>query len=334
MGNIYTKKGDKGETSLFGGKRVSKNSLKVDCYGTIDEANSMLGLVFALSDKELLKNIIHKIQQKLFVVGAELASDENGMSMLENKVNPEDIAWLEKTIDECYEVSGKQTEFVIPGANKTSATLHVARTIIRRAERKITTLNETESVRDDLLKYINRLSDAIYALARLEETYVEIDKTKNIAIDIIKKKLKVAEENNMKSEFTLGNIKKMAEFAEEKAKDLKVPIVFTAVDNGGNLILLHRMKNSLLGSIDISINKAYTANALKITTHELSKLANPGGSLYGIENTNNGRIVIFGGGFPYIYENEVVGAIGISGGSVEEDTSIGLYVFEKLRKGR
>lgn len=294
----------------------------------------MLGLAYSLSKKEIIRDNIYKIQEKLFLVGAELASDENGLNLLKNKISGEDVQWLEKTIDMCYEITGKQKAFIVPGINQSSSALHIARTIIRRAERKIITLNEKDSVREELMKYINRLSDTLYALARLEETYAEIEKTKNKAINIIKEKLKNKGENNMGLKFNLCNIKTMAEFAEEKAKEINVPIVFSAVDNGGNLVLMHRMEGSLLGSIDISINKAYTANALKMTTQELSDLANPGSSLYGIENTNNGRIVVFGGGFPYIENGKVVGAIGISGGTVEEDVQIGTYVFEKLKKGR
>lgn len=334
---IYTKTGDKGQTSLFGGSRVYKNSLRVDCYGTMDEANSMLGLAYSQTAKLNIKEYIYSIQKKIFVVGAELASDEAGINMLQGKVGSKDVEYLEYIIDKCYEITGKQREFVIPGANEASSSMHVARTIIRRAERKVISLNEVENIREELLKYINRLSDAIYALARLEETYVQIDEIKEIkekAICIIKEKFKMSELNSKESEFNLCNIKKIAEFAEEKAKEMKVPIVFSAVDEGGNLILLHRMENSLLGSIDISINKAFTANALKMPTHELAKLSNPNNVLYGIQNTNHGRIVIFGGGFPYSYDGKIVGAIGISGGSVGEDMEIGTYALEKLKKGR
>lgn len=331
---IYTKTGDKGQTSLFGGSRVYKNSLRVDCYGTMDEANSMLGLAYSQTMKSNIKEYIHNIQKKIFVVGAELASDETGIDMLKGKVDSKDIEYLEHIVDKCYEITGKQREFVIPGANEASSSMHVARTIIRRAERKVITLNEVENVREELLKYINRLSDAVYALARLEETYIQIDEIKEKATSIIKDKFKMLNPYSEELEFNLCNIKSMAEFAEEKAKEMNVPIVFSAVDEGGNLILLHRMENSLLGSIDISINKAFTANALKMPTHELAKLSNPNNVLYGIQNTNHGRIVIFGGGFPYSYDGKIVGAIGISGGSVGEDMEIGTYALEKLKKGR
>lgn len=332
MANIYTKKGDAGETGLLGGSRVPKNSLRVECYGTVDEANSILGLAYSQTENADIKSYIRDIQKKLFIVGAELASDEKGLEFLKNKISDADIAYLENIIDDCYKDIGPQTEFIIPGANGASASLHMARTVIRRAEREITTLKALEPIRQELLKYVNRLSDAIYALARLEEVYREIEQIKKISVEIIKDKLMSMREEK-EVEFNLKNIKLMAEYAEEKAAEINVPIVFSAVDAGGNLILLHRMEDSLLGSIDISINKAFTSCALKMPTHELSSLSNPGSILYGIQNTNNGRIVIFGGGFPYRYGGKVAGAIGVSGGTVEEDMAVGSYALEKIKKG-
>ena len=119
----------------------------------------------------------------------------------------------------------------------------------------------------------------------------------------------------------------MAHRAREKAAQMGVPVVFAAVDEGGNLIMMQRMKDSFMGSIDIAINKAYTSAAFKMPTDVLGAAAQPGQPLYGIETSNAGRIVLFGGGFPYEYEGRVVGAIGISGGSVEEDMTIARYAL-------
>lgn len=125
--------------------------------------------------------------------------------------------------------------------------------------------------------------------------------------------------------FTLQSAKEMADRAWEMASKLGVGIVFSAVDRGGNLLLLHRMEAALLGSIDISINKAYTANAFQMPTHKMAQSCQPGQALYGVQFTNQGRVVIFGGGYP-VYKNGVlIGAIGVSGGSVEEDMTIARY---------
>lgn len=137
---------------------------------------------------------------------------------------------------------------------------------------------------------------------------------------------------NITMELNLQLAKKIAEFAEKKANEINVPMVISIVDNGGNLILVHRMEDSLLASIDISLNKAYTAVSLKMPTDNLKDLAKPGDSLYGIQNTNNNRIVIFGGGIPFIYKGKVVGAIGVSGGSVEEDMCVANYAIEEINK--
>lgn len=137
---------------------------------------------------------------------------------------------------------------------------------------------------------------------------------------------------NTTIELNLKTAKKMAEFAEEKANEIKVPMVISVVDNGGNVILVHRMEDSLLASIDISLNKAYTAVSLKMPTENLKDLSRPGDSLYGVQNTNSNRIVVFGGGIPFIYNGKVVGALGISGGSVEEDMCVAKYTMEMIMK--
>lgn len=330
MANLYTKTGDKGETSLYGGSRVPKNSLKVECYGTIDEANSMLGLAYALSDNQLVKERINKIQKKLFSVGAELASDARGVEMLEGKVSEADVAALERIVDDCTKVNGKQTGFVVPGVNRPSAALHSARTIVRRAERSIIALRQQEPVRPELLRYVNRLSDTVYALARLEETCEQLRQRLQNDSALDEKRGGLQNSGKSGAAFTLKNVKLMAEAAERKAAEMGVPIVFSAVDEGGNLMLLHRMEDSLLASVDISINKAYTALALKMPTDRLSEIAEPGGELYGVQHTNNGKIVVFGGGYPYQAGGRTAGAIGVSGGSVEEDMTIASFALDAL----
>lgn len=338
MANLYTKTGDKGETSLYGGSRVSKDSLKVECYGTVDEANSMLGLGYALSDNQLVREKVNEIQKRLFTVGAELASDAKGAEMLQGKITEEDVTALERIVDDCTKVNGKQTGFVVPGVNPPSAAFHSARTIIRRAERNIISLGKQEPVRPELLRYVNRLSDTIYALARLEETCEQLKthvenrlsfsqsqtENKSGSGTVTGSREESAEDDDLPS-YTLNDVKRMAEAAERKAAEMCVPIVFSAVDEGGNLMLLHRMEQSLLASVDLSINKAYTALALKMSTDQLAEYAAPGKELYGVQHTNRGKIVVFGGGYPIRSQGKVAGAIGVSGGSVEQDMIIAAF---------
>lgn len=118
--------------------------------------------------------------------------------------------------------------------------------------------------------------------------------------------------------------------AREKATEIGVPMVIAVVDAGGNLIAQQRMDEALLVSIDIALNKAYTAVAVKLPTHELAAVSQSGQPLFGIHNADGGRIVIFGGGFPIKRNNEIVGGIGVSGGSVEEDMLCATAALERL----
>ena len=116
---------------------------------------------------------------------------------------------------------------------------------------------------------------------------------------------------------SLNRALKMITAAEEKAKSIGVPMVITVLDDGGNMVAQHRMDDALLVSVEISLNKAYTALAVKISTDKIGELAQPGKTLYGIQNSS--RMIIFGGGFPIKVGDKVIGAIGVSGGSVEDD---------------
>jgi len=169
MTKIYTKSGDDGFTGLYGGSRVRKNSLIVKCYGTIDEVIASLGLAYATTNNLEIKNQIRQVQVQLSTLAAEFSSDENGLSKLEKFINEDDILALELGIDKIYQVIDVQSDFIIPGANLTSAQLHLARTICRRFERLLIDLEEEESIREETLIYVNRLSDYLFALARYEE---------------------------------------------------------------------------------------------------------------------------------------------------------------------
>ncbi|WP_448384635.1 GlcG/HbpS family heme-binding protein [Desulfosoma sp.] len=118
---------------------------------------------------------------------------------------------------------------------------------------------------------------------------------------------------------TLDGALRMIEAAKQKAREIGTPMVIAVVDEGGNLVALERMDGALLVSVNIAWNKAYTAVALKMPTEDLSGLAQPGRPLFGIENADGGRIVIFGGGIPVLHQGHVIGGVGVSGGSVEQD---------------
>lgn len=327
MPNVYTRGGDKGETGLFGSSRTPKDNIRVDAYGTMDEANSAIGLAYSLCDDEEIRQILNYLQKRIFVLGAELASDEKGKEMLHDKISQVDVDYMECVMEQYLAIIGPQKEFIIPGANQASAALHVARTVVRRGERLIVRYNrENADSRPELVKFVNRLSDTLFVLARTEEFNGFV---KEIT-DRVKGKLELlesataenAEECPSKDYSLLTLAKKMAAAARVKAEDIEVPIVFSVVDTGGNLAYFERMEGALLVSIDISVNKAYTANALKMPTDKIASLVKEDGSLYGLQWTNNGKMVVFGGGYPIKYNGEIIGAIGVSGGSVDEDIII------------
>ena len=168
---IYTKTGDKGQTSLYDGSRVDKDSLRVESYGTIDELNSFIGFASKFIKDDNIQNDLKKIQMRLFFVAGELATVEEGV--YKYKVNDEDIEALEKIIDDYLPKISGVDKFIVPGSSEASAALHVARTICRRAERRILSLKRHEFVSETLLKFVNRLSDVLYTYAR----YLESDLT-------------------------------------------------------------------------------------------------------------------------------------------------------------
>jgi len=330
MPNVYTRGGDKGETGLFGSSRTPKDDIRVDAYGTMDEANSAIGLAYSLCKDEEIREILNYLQKRIFALGAELASDEKGKVMLTDKIAQDDVDYMEGVLDHYLAMIGPQRDFVIPGSNPSSAALHVARTVVRRGERLIVTYNrESEGSRPELVKFVNRLSDTLFILARAEEFNGMIKEVVNRVKQKIEAFGKKAEEDVeveaecRKDDYSLLTLaKKMAAAARVKAEEINVPIVFSVVDTGGNLAYFERMEDALLASTDISVNKAYTANALKIPTDKLPGLVKESGSLYGIQWTNNDRMVVFGGGYPLKYNGQIIGAIGVSGGTVDEDMTI------------
>lgn len=163
---IYTKKGDKGETSLLGGTRIAKSHIRIEAYGTVDELNSWLGLIRDQQiDSETKKLLIH-IQDRLFTIGSHLASDPTKSGIKIPDIKEEDITTLEKEIDNMNEVLPEMKNFVLPGGHTVVSYCHVARCVCRRAERCAVNLATREKVEDIIIKYLNRLSDYLFVLSR------------------------------------------------------------------------------------------------------------------------------------------------------------------------
>jgi cob(I)alamin adenosyltransferase len=163
---IYTKTGDKGQTSLIGGTRVPKFDIRIEAYGTVDELNSNIGLIRSQEIDEHSKEILIEIQDRLFTLGSLLAADPKKNKMVLPKISETDIKLLENEIDEMDKTLPEMKSFVLPGGNTTVSFTHIARCVCRRAERCVLRLNEESEVDELIYKYLNRLSDYLFTLSR------------------------------------------------------------------------------------------------------------------------------------------------------------------------
>ena len=164
---IYTKTGDKGKTSLFDNKRVFKDDTRVEAYGTVDELGAFMGVAKNYVEDKEMYDFIYNIQNKLFTLASILATEDPGK--IKHHIKEVDIDDLEKIIDIYMGRLGDPTGFIVNGSGKRSGHLHVARTVCRRAERRIITLSGLVEIDPLLIKYVNRLSDVLYAMARYSE---------------------------------------------------------------------------------------------------------------------------------------------------------------------
>lgn len=164
---VYTKTGDAGETALFGGKRVSKSSIRIEAYGTVDELNSYIGMVRDQPGSEEQADLLIEVQDRLFTIGALLAADPDKPQLKKPDLYESDIERLEKAIDALDEQLPPLTSFVLPGGHVAVSFCHITRTVCRRAERGVVNMQEAgEEVMPLVLRYLNRLSDYLFVLSR------------------------------------------------------------------------------------------------------------------------------------------------------------------------
>ncbi|MER3401853.1 MAG: ATP:cob(I)alamin adenosyltransferase [Armatimonadota bacterium] len=163
---IYTRTGDQGETGLIGGQRVSKDDPRVCAYGSVDELNAVLGVVRCYLNDGELSAIVERIQNELFDIGAELASPPERASQF-SAIDESHIVAMEQSIDRFEEELPHLRQFILPGGTHSSAYLHLARTVCRRAEREVVHLSRSSTVNAVLVRYLNRLSDLLFVMARV-----------------------------------------------------------------------------------------------------------------------------------------------------------------------
>ncbi len=163
---IYTKTGDKGDTSLFGGQRVPKDALRIEAYGTIDELNAVLGCALAENADSNLNEMLRQVQNQLFVLGADLATPHSTVEGTVRRIAAADSVVLEGFIDRCQTSLQPLNNFIIPGGSLTASFLHLARTVCRRAERIVVRLSRNEQIGEEVIVFLNRLSDLLFVLSR------------------------------------------------------------------------------------------------------------------------------------------------------------------------
>lgn len=292
---LYTGAGDKGYTKTLKNNHIPKSDDLINLLGTLDEFSSALGVAkVSCYDKKLIADI-EAIQKKMIGIMGEIAGGKPSVT------------------DDCVKVVEQMTdgytleefkEFTIGGENPVSANLNLARTIVRRGERIAVKLNMGGRIKAVTLAYLNRLSDLVYAMSE----YAKSDK----GVKTIEAK------SDTISELSLDLAKEISLAVERRAEEMGKRVVVAILDGGANLMLLHAMKDSYIASVQIAQDKAYTSVSLKMPSHVALKESR-GGSLDGLVPTDSNKLLLLGGGMPLIINGKVVGAIGVSGGTAEED---------------
>lgn len=174
---IYTKTGDRGETSLFGGMRLPKHHVRIEAYGTVDELNAFIGALLDHDEVSIQKDILSQIQARLFTIGSNLASDPN-KEMITPGLVENDITILENAIDQMNEELEPLKQFILPGGHPAVSACHIVRTVSRRAERRVVALSVDSKVDEMIIRYLNRLSDYAFVLARFVAAKNDIEELK------------------------------------------------------------------------------------------------------------------------------------------------------------
>ena len=343
--SVYTKRGDRGITDMARTKNVSKSDDRIQLVGAIDELNSHIGLVKCMLKWEETVKMLSSIQDNLDLIAAGV---EDPYSR-DFKVNEEIVDNLEKETDRLEELCGQQAGKKVSGQNRTAAEINVTRAVARRTERCLAQVAVKFGADTESKKYLNRLSDYLFLLAKYvelsdapgwtEDQNVEkqnIEKQQNTVSEIsngIDEKVvrEVLAQMGIQSRITLKKAKALIEKIEEESIRRGMNSVIAICGPEGNPIAVHVMDGAYLVSYDVAVKKAYTSVAVKMSTRELGELAGPGGTFYGVDTLESGKIAIFGGGVPLKCGNTIIGGLGISGGTSEEDHSLAEYGLTVLR---
>lgn len=346
-GKLYTGSGDKGLTALLPGSQVSKADERVAAIGGAEELIAALGLVKSATECPVFTGKLTRVQATLRTLAAGLADPRSGKFVF----SAEEIGFLEADTDEMVGAltknKGENWRDELPGGGEQSARLDVARATARRAERALIAMDKRYAVPATFKAYMNRLGDWLLAAARYADLLAERSRKQEPATDAAPPAPSAPEtapavgavdtvdttvENVLKAVLArvgggtaldLARATRLIEAIEKKALSEGKQAVVAVANAQGNPVAVHVMDGAYLVSYEVAVRKAYTAVAVKMPTAELARLVQPGGTFYGLQNLD--RIVTFGGGVP-LYENGVlVGGLGVSGGTGEEDHALAAW---------
>lgn len=338
---IYTKHGDGGMTTLMSATQISKADDRIAALGSIDELTSQLGLAKAhiagmgTQDSAVCVGHFERIQASLMKIMAGIAEPRNK----KHELLPEETEFLEKIIDAVEDSFPREKQFVLPGYCELSARLDVSRTAARRAERQLAVMDRKYAANAAAKAYLNRLSDYLYMLARRAD-YDEKMRRENGGVSSAAASAAPSATDALVDEvlrrmggvtLDLSKAKALIEAIEGEAARTGKRAVIAVCNAQGNPVAVHVMDDAFLVSYDVAIKKAYTAVSVKMSTMELSRLVQPGQTFYGLQNVD--KMLVFGGGVPLKVGDRIVGGLGISGGTGEEDHALcefGLQVFSRL----
>lgn len=316
---IYTGFGDKGYTRTMKNMRIPKSDSLIELLGNLDEFTAVLNISkTAVKDKKLFDDI-EAVQKKIIEISGEIAGGKTS-------VTKDCISAIERMIDEYETLTGGFRGFEVTDSNFASAQLNVARTVIRRAERSCVKVGQFGRIQSVTLVYLNRLSDLIYFFAR----YAQISGSKNMrmeAVNMANDDTKILSVEKL----TLGLVKEIALAVERQAESMGLNVVIAILDEGANLMLLHSMDNAYIASCQIAQDKAYTAVSLKMSTQTALEESR-GGALDGLTATTGNGLLLLGGGMPLRMNGKIVGGLGVSGGTAEEDIDFAQFGADYLER--
>jgi ATP:cob(I)alamin adenosyltransferase len=347
---FYTGQGDKGMTALTAAAQISKADERVAAVGAVEEIVSALGLVKVATACPIFRGKVERIQRTLRTLALGLRDPRGGKYVF----SAEEIAFLESDMDGMLAaVSPSALTEALPGGNPQSAQLDVAHTTTRRAEREVVAMDRRYAVPPIFKQYLNRLADYLLAAARYSDHLHESEAAETAAATpaasaplsapaaqtvapapaVVNSGAGMSNTDALVAEvlarlggpkaLDLNRAKQIIEAVETRAKELGKRAVIAVCNAEGNPLAVHVMDGAFLVSYEVAVKKAYTAVAVKMSTMELSALCQPGGTFYGLQALD--KVITFGGGVPLYADGVMIGGLGVSGGTGEEDHELALF---------